>query len=815
MGVHTADVEVNTSSTRAAARHTTPLGNATGQGTQTNRRGAQGRDGAAVEPHVSPVGYSVDQPFVLATDLDGTFLGGDESARAELYTLLRTESSHTLIFATGRGLESVLPLLADSRVPTPAYVIADVGCTVVRGDTLEPVHEVQTDIQAAWPGTLRILDALREVPGLIRQDVPQERRASYYLEDVARIPEIQQIVAPFDCRVLHSAGRYLDVLPRGVDKGSTLRRLLALLGVDERFVVVAGDTANDLALFDAGYRGIAVGNADDQVRAHVEGNAQVYVASGHGAAGILEGLEGFGWVSRTDVEASPRPSFGPSNLVMVYHRMPPAARAASEAGGKSVSPNGILPTLLDFFADGTQGAWIAASDKAASPPAKGVAPAKGSASPADRSPEFIDPERYPNLTLSRVPLTRDDIHLFYERFSKEAFWPVIFSFPSKAVFVEDHFERYKKVNERFAERAADVAAYGATVWVHDYNLWLVPGLLRQRRPDLRIAFFHHTAFPPGDVFNIVPWRREILSSLLCCDYVGFHIPKYVENFVDCVRSHAPVVVTETEACAPRFMTYGCAMGTDRVSTCIEVQGARVHLGVHPVGIDVDKIGATLARTDVREKAEELRREVGDRTCILSIERLDYVKGPLEKLRAFERLLEEHPEFRGRVVLFSICTPPAPGMRVYGQTRSKVDEAVGRINGRFAELSWTPVRYFYRALDPDTVIAHYAAADVAWITPLRDGLNLVAKEFVATRHLLQREGVLVLSEFAGAAAELHGALLTNPYDPSDLKHTLHQALCLHPEQRRAQMERLGAIVQAHDVQDWGRSFLEAVARTGEA
>jgi trehalose-6-phosphate synthase len=207
--------------------------------------------------------------------------------------------------------------------------------------------------------------------------------------------------------------------------------------------------------------------------------------------------------------------------------------------------------------------------------------------------------------------------------------------------------------------------------------------------------------------------------------------------------------------------------------------------------------------------ERLRVELKGRTSILSIERLDYVKGPLEKLQAFEKLLEDHPELHGTIVLLTVCTPPAPGMRVYRATRERVDQAVGRINGRFSRFDWTPVRYFYRALPYEDVIAHYAVSDVAWITPLRDGLNMVAKEYVAANSAVGGRGTLVLSEFAGASAELHGAILTNPYDPSQMSHDLYEALMMPEPERKARMAVMHDIVDANNIGYWSYEFLEAV------
>ncbi|MFO7326369.1 MAG: trehalose-6-phosphate synthase, partial [Pseudomonadota bacterium] len=293
-----------------------------------------------------------------------------------------------------------------------------------------------------------------------------------------------------------------------------------------------------------------------------------------------------------------------------------------------------------------------------------------------------------------------------------------------------------------------------------------------------------------------------------CDYIGFHIPRQVENFVDVVRGAMPTEVLRREACAPRFLTYGCAVGLDRMSTRLKVRDRVVGLGAHPVGTDVERIRRTLAQPVVRASLEKLRREIAPRKLVLSIERLDYTKGTLEKMQAFERLLEQHPDLHGRVTLVSICVPAAREMTVYRQLQVGIEQAVGRINGRFARLDWTPVRFFARPLPFEEVVAHYAAADVMWITPLRDGLNLVSKEFVATQGIEGGRGVLVLSEFAGAAAELKGALLTNPHDPTDLTTTLVQALTMDAEEAEGRLRQLFGIVEEYDIDRWGRDFLEA-------
>ncbi|GGY48661.1 glucosylglycerol-phosphate synthase [Pseudoduganella albidiflava] len=742
--------------------------------------------------------------FLLATDLDGTLLAGTAEARRRVRELFTAAPRNArLAFVTGRGLESILPLLSDPTIPMPDYIIADVGATIVHGADLQPVGSLQQDIAARWPGSQAVLKALAGFPRLRRQSVPQERRCSFVASEADVTPALRAAVEALGCDLLMSAGAYLDVLPRGVGKGPALLALAEAAGIAPSSIVVAGDTLNDLSMFETGLAGIVVGAAEPALVQKLRRRSSVYIATGEGCDGILEGLVHHGALPRAGQPAPVAGAHGDADLVMVYHRLPfdEVTENGVQLRRRPKSPNGIIPTLLRFFAGSRKGSWVAWSQQ-------------DSRAPKDFETHVaVDEVAYPRLRAARVALTAQDVDLFYKKFSKEAFWPIIFSFPDKAEFNAAHWERFLEVNRLFAEQTAREAADGAVVWVHDYNLWMVPAFLRPLRPDLRIAFFHHTAFPSSDVFNILPWRRDIIGSLLQCDYVGFHIPRYVENFVDAVRSFAPVERGPAVPCAPRFLTYGCALGVDTMTTSIEAGGRTVALGAHPVGTDVALIEDLVSQPQVAEKTAAIEDYLGGTTGIVSIERLDYVKGSLEKLQAFERLLERHPEHIGKVTLLNIITPAAPGMEIYDSLRVEVDRAVGRINGRFSTLDWVPVRYFYRSLPFDEVIAHYAACGVAWITPLRDGLNLVAKEYVAARKAAGKSGVLILSEFAGAAVELHGALLTNPYDANAMTATLHQALTMGEEERAYRTARMAMIATEHDVARWGRDFLEAVMDTG--
>ncbi len=753
---------------------------------------------APAESHPALTGDDVR--FLLCTDLDGTFLAGTSADRLRLYQMLGRRSDTVLVYVTGRGLEAVLPLLSDPTLPQPDYIICDVGATVVHGEDCGPVEPLQAEISQRWPGDQAVFRAIGDWQGLTLQDVPQSRRCSFYCDENAITDGLCEAVADLGCDLLYSSERYLDILPKDVNKGSTLDALLKQLDVPHERVLVAGDTLNDRAMFERGMAGVCVGGSEAGLLDVTREMENVLHAERSGCGGILEAIAHFKLLPAAALEEERGSSREPgkSDLVMVYHRLP--YEEVMENGTlkrrRPTSPNGIIPTLLSFFARGQPGAWVAWSIQHA------------------EQDEFephtpVDAKKYPNLIASRVALSKKEVDTFYKKFSKEAFWPLLHTFWERARFREDHWQVFCEVNRKFAEHAAAEASHEGTVWIHDYNLWMVPAYLRELRPDVRIAFFHHTHFPSADVFNVVPWRRAIIGSLLQCDYVGFHIPRQVENFVDVVRGVAPVKVLESENCAPRFITYGCAVGLDTMSTCIDVGGRQLHLGAHPVGLDVKRISSIVHSEATSRRIAKLSEELEGRKLLLSVERLDYTKGTLQKLHAFERVLDRNPDLHGDVVLCVICVPAAKEMTIYRQLQQHIEQAVGRINGRFSRMGWTPVQFFFRPLPFEELQAYYAVADVMWITPLRDGLNLVAKEYITVQGTLDRQGVLVLSEFAGAAAELKSALLTNPHDIEDLVDVCQHALRLEQGEARRRMRELYDIVRHHDVARWGEEFLQAV------
>lgn len=479
-----------------------------------------------------------------------------------------------------------------------------------------------------------------------------------------------------------------------------------------------------------------------------------------------------------------------SSLVIVYHRQPYEEVIQD---GKTVfrtnkSPNGIVPTLKSFFGrlEPGAGAWVAWKQH-----------------DPEKDPDF---ERVIHIddvnggyTVRRLPLTPEQASSFYHVTSKEALWPVLHSFPRLFVYENADWPVFREVNRMFAEAAAEQAAEGALVWVHDYNLWLVPHYLRRLRPDVKIAFFHHTPFPSADVFNVLPWRAEILASLLDCDLVGFHIPRYAKNFADLAVAMARADVVASEDVPEHLYVPGQALSERTMPTQLKIGARTVHVDVAPVGADMHLIDRILESEESETLQEEILDSLEGRRLIVSVGRTDYTKGTIEALLAFERLIERRRELVGRIKMLCVSVRAASAMTVYDETQREIEALVGRINGRFSLLSWTPVVLITRAIPFERLLAHYRVADVCVTTPLRDGLNLVAKEYAAAKH--GRPGALVLSEFAGCAVELPDAVYTNPNAGRDMDRAIDEALDMEMGERQARMERMATTVARYDIGYW--------------
>ena len=386
------------------------------------------------------------------------------------------------------------------------------------------------------------------------------------------------------------------------------------------------------------------------------------------------------------------------------------------------------------------------------------------------------------MRLVAVPLTADQVTRYYEGFSNGVLWPLFHYLLDQVPLHVRDWDAYVEVNERFADVVASHYRPGDLIWVHDYQLLLLPDLLRKRLPEARIGFFLHIPFPSEELFRTLPERDRLLRGLMGADLVGFHTPAYLRHF------------------AASLTQLGLTVEIDRV----QLTDREVRLGVFPMGIDAASFRSLAEDPAVQAEVAALRADESVR-LIVGVDRLDYTKGIPRRLLSYEKLLQTHPELRERVRLVQVAVPSRTGVEAYQEFRALVDGLVGRINGDFGTSRWVPVHYIYRSLSPQELVALYRAADVMLVTPLRDGMNLVAKEFVASR--TDGDGVLVLSEFAGASWELPEAVQVNPYDIDGMAESTYRALTMGPEERRTRLSPLRVRVETYDVHHWAATFLE--------
>ncbi|TQK29003.1 trehalose-6-phosphate synthase [Arthrobacter sp. SLBN-53] len=473
------------------------------------------------------------------------------------------------------------------------------------------------------------------------------------------------------------------------------------------------------------------------------------------------------------------PESGHADFVVVANRLPiDQVRLPDGTTTWKRSPGGLV-TALEPILRKQSGAWI------------------GWAGVPDGDEEPIVQE---DLKLYPVRLSTEDVALYYEGFSNATLWPLYHDVIVKPQYHRHWWDRYVEVNRRFAEATARAAAPGATVWIQDYQLQLVPKMLRMLRPDLTIGFFLHIPFPPVELFMQMPWRTEIIEGLLGADLVGFHLAGGAQNFLILAR---------------RLLGANTSRATIGVRSRFgEVQiGFRtVKVGAFPISIDSAELDRKARARGIRQRAREIRAELGNpRKLLLGVDRLDYTKGIDVRLKAFSELLAEDRADRSDTVLVQLATPSRERVESYIEMREGIERQVGHINGEYGEVGHPVVHYLHRPVPRDDLIAFFVAADVMLVTPLRDGMNLVAKEYVACRSDLG--GALVLSEFTGAAAELRQAYLCNPHHTDGVRDAIEQALNQTPEEGRRRMRALRRQVLAHDVDRWARSFLDALAGTG--
>jgi alpha,alpha-trehalose-phosphate synthase [UDP-forming] len=448
-------------------------------------------------------------------------------------------------------------------------------------------------------------------------------------------------------------------------------------------------------------------------------------------------------------------------LIIVSNRGPYQLHQTKQGLKREKTVGGLVTSILPMI-EKTGGVWIAWGD------------------PAGRFPSSA---QKPTFDLRYIQLTPEQIQSYYHGFSNTALWPLCHYFLGRVHYDNAQWQGYEQVNRQFALVALEEAQSGDMIWVHDYHLSLVPHFLRERQPGARIAFFWHIPFPAAELFRTLPWRRQILESLLQCNLIGFHLPEYAENFVE-----AAIEILEAQF----------------KGNTLEYNGLTTQILARPIGIDYDQVRRLACSRTSEKRSQRLQQTLAGQKIILGVERMDYTKGIFERLQAMENLLEHSPELRGKITLIQIVTPSRADVAAYQQKKREIDEIVGRVNGRFSDGFWIPVRYQYRSFSPAELIAYYRAADIAFVTPLRDGLNLVAKEYVASR--VQTDGVLILSEFAGVARQLTEALLVNPYNIEDMSGKLKLALEMPRDEQRRRMQAMQVRIKAEDITWWAREFI---------
>jgi trehalose 6-phosphate synthase len=466
---------------------------------------------------------------------------------------------------------------------------------------------------------------------------------------------------------------------------------------------------------------------------------------------------------------------GGADFIVVANRLPVDLERLPDGTERwKHSPGGLVSALAPFL-QRNSGAWVGWP---------GV--------PDVEADKFSDD----GISLHPVKLTADEVRDYYEGFSNGTLWPLYHDVVATPVFDRGWWDSYVKVNRRFADETAKIAADGATVWVQDYQLQLVPSMLREQRPDLRIGFFLHIPFPPTELFMQLPWRAEIIRGLLGADLVGFHRPGGAQNYLWLAR---------------RLIGLEPSRGAVGVRTrpgVVQVGDRSVRVGAFPISIDASGLDTMARSREVIQRAKQIRADLGNpRKIILGVDRLDYTKGIDVRLYALQELLAEGRVDPSEVVMVQLATPSRERVEHYQRMRGEIEQVVSRINGEFARVGHPVVHYLHQSIDRKELSAFFSAADVMLVTPVRDGMNLVCKEYVACRHDLG--GALVLSEFAGAASELTSSFLVNPHDLDGVKNAMVSALELDPAEGRRRMRALRRQVLTHDVDRWARSFLDAL------
>lgn len=401
----------------------------------------------------------------------------------------------------------------------------------------------------------------------------------------------------------------------------------------------------------------------------------------------------------------------------------------------------------------------------------------------DEKEKDIITKKLNRLKFHPVFLSQEHIEKYYEGYSNSTIWPLCHYFFSYVEYKNEYWNTYKEVNRLFSEAALPHIEDDDIIWVQDYQLMLLPKMIRDNKPKVNIGYFHHIPFPSYELFRVLPEREEVLEGLLGADLIGFHTHDYMRHFISAIY---------------RVLNLNCNLDE------VRLQDRVVHIDAFPMGINYEQYHDASNKPVVKRKAKVLKRKMGDQTTIISVDRLDYSKGILHRLNGFAQFLKNHPEYHEKVSLAMIVVPSRDNVEWYANLKTKIEQTIGQINGMYSTMGWTPIYYFYRSFSFDDLIAMYYNADIALVSPLRDGMNLVAKEYLATQR--KNNAVLILSEMAGAANELTDAIIINPNDMEEIEKALVQALSMSDDEKMARLSRMQKHIAKYDVKKWAKDFI---------
>ena len=727
-------------------------------------------------------------PLGILCDLDGTlvpFARTPEEARPDadviaLVNMLAEQAGVTMSVVSGRPKSWL-----EAFFPSPnVFLVAEHGAARRGMGAWENVGELDPApldtlaitlerLALRHPGAL--LERKQTTVALHYRQVPRGRRGELLIEAygiidtfVARNPSFERLEGVL----------VTEIRPAAVKKSSAVPWVRDLAGASPRLIAI-GDDVTDEHMFRA------VGATDESIVVRTAERrrtaARWELDDSNEVRSVLRWLHGVRAgqtplpvvLPREVNQPAPSSVAASHDLLVVSNRLPDLRHVEGDDGERKRSVGGLVSALEPALRS-RGGMWLGWSGKTVSssePITTGIA----------------EQDESSGVQLAWVDYTESWYRNYYAGFCNGTLWPLFHSFPTRVEMSDAGWSAYREVHEAFADLAAPHTSSRATIWAHDYHLLLFAHVMRQRGHRGPMGHFLHIPFPALDIFAMLPWAAQLMDALLDFDLLGFHTPQHVANFLSCASALLPAKVSDD---------------------VVKHRGRETHVAALPIGIVPDAFQES-PEPAVVEEIEGMMRTLGEAKLVLGVDRLDYTKGIPERLQAFGRMLEMFPEWRGKVSLVQISVPSRADVPLYAEQRATIESIVGRLNGEFGEATWIPVRYLYRSYGKQQLAQLYRSAAVGYVTPLRDGMNLVAKEYVAAQDP-EDPGVLLLSQFAGAAVEMQDAVLTNPYHIDGMARDLDRALRMQRDERKARHTKLLATVQRSNAVTWAESFLDALA-----